>query len=98
MPANLDNMDTEMDQDMGAETPDIGAEEPITDHGDQEGAMAKQELIKLASYATSLQDHISDDEQLEAWVQAKLLWLLLTLLVFITIWLTKRKLVSIVIS
>jgi len=72
MPANLDNMDTEMDQDMGAETPDIGAEEPITDHGDQEGAMAKQELIKLASYATSLQDHISDDEQLEAWVQAKI--------------------------
>jgi hypothetical protein len=69
MPANLDNMDTEMDQDMGANTPTMSAE---TDHGDQEGAMAKQELIKLASYATSLQEHIQDNDQLEAWVQAKI--------------------------
>jgi len=55
-----------MDADMGA---DPGAEGP---HGDQEGAMAKQELIKLANYATNLQEHIEDDEQLEAWVQSKI--------------------------
>jgi hypothetical protein len=64
MPSELDNMDPEMgaEQEMGAEI----------SHGDQEGAMAKQELIKLANYATSLQEHIEDDEELEAWVQAKI--------------------------
>jgi len=75
MPAELDNMDPEMDQemdasaDMGSDPEAMGAE---GGHGDQEGAMAKQELIKLANYATNLQEHIEDDEQLEAWVQSKI--------------------------
>jgi len=74
MPAELDNMDPEMDQEMSAE-PEMGAEDQVGSelgHGDQEGAMAKQELIKLANYATNLQEHIEDDEQLEAWVQSKI--------------------------
>jgi len=50
---------------MGAEGPEMGM-------GDQEGAMAKQELIKLANYASNLQEHIADDEELEAWVQSKI--------------------------
>jgi hypothetical protein len=73
----LDNTNPEMDQDLDAEMPsdmgsdpaDVGAEGGA---GDQEGAMAKQELIKLANYATNLQEHIEDDEQLEAWVQSKI--------------------------
>ena len=75
MPAELDNMDPEMDQemdasaDMGSDPAAMGAE---GGQGDQEGAMAKQELIKLANYATNLQEHIEDDEQLEAWVQSKI--------------------------
>ena len=72
MPAELDNMDPEMDQEMGAEAPEMGAEGPEMGMGDQEGAMAKQELIKLANYASNLQEHIADDEQLEAWVQSKI--------------------------
>ena len=76
MPAELDNLDPAMDQ-TGAETPDMGSdpmgsEGPEMGHGDQEGAMAKQELIKLANYATNLQEHIEDNEQLEAWVQSKI--------------------------
>jgi len=82
MPPELDNLDPGMDagaepgMDAGAEPgmdadmgADPGAEGP---HGDQEGAMAKQELIKLANYATNLQEHIQDDEELEAWVQSKI--------------------------
>ena len=75
MPAELDNQAPEMDQemdasaDMGSDPESMGAE---GGHGDQEGAMAKQELIKLANYATNLQEHIEDDEQLEAWVQSKI--------------------------
>ena len=76
MPAELDNLDPAMDQ-TGAETPDMGSdpmgsEGPEMGHGDQEGAMAKQELIKLANYATNLQEHIDDGDQLEAWVQSKI--------------------------
>jgi hypothetical protein len=75
MPAELDNMDPEMDQEMDASA-DMGGDPSAMDaeggHGDQEGAMAKQELIKLANYATNLQEHIEDDEQLEAWVQSKI--------------------------
>ena len=80
MPLELDNQDPE----MGAEPTDTGAEMggdmgadpaaqgPVGGHGDQEGAMAKQELMKLANYATNLQEHIQDDEELEAWVQSKI--------------------------
>jgi hypothetical protein len=73
MPAELDNMDPEMDQEMDSGMDqEMGADEPEMDMGDQEGAMAKQELIKLANYASNLQEHIADDEQLEAWVQSKI--------------------------
>ena len=73
MPAELDNMDPEMGQDMDSEMDqEMGAEGPEMGMDDQEGAMAKQELMKLANYASNLQEHIADDEQLEAWVQSKI--------------------------
>jgi hypothetical protein len=73
MPAELDNMDPGMDQEMDpGMDQEMGAEGPEMGMGDQEGAMAKQELIKLANYASNLQEHIADDEELEAWVQSKI--------------------------
>ena len=77
MPTELDNQSLEMDQDMGADPAmdqDMGADPAMDagESGDQEGAMAKAELIKLANYATNLQEHIEDDEELEAWVQQKI--------------------------
>jgi len=73
MPAELDNMDPGMDQEMDSGMDqEMGAEGPEMGMGDQEGAMAKQELIKLANYASNLQEHIADDEELEAWVQSKI--------------------------
>lgn len=50
------------------------AQEPAGSHGetDREGAMAKADLYKLASYAHKLYQQINDDDQLEAWVQAKI--------------------------
>ena len=39
---------------------------------DREGAMAKADLYKLASYAHKLYQQIEDDQQLEAWIQAKI--------------------------
>ena len=84
MPPELDNQAPEMDPtatpdspemdagaDMGSDPAAMGDEGP-TGAGDQEGAMAKAELIKLANYATNLQEHIQDDEELEAWVQQKI--------------------------
>ena len=71
MPPELDQDTPEMDQDMPDMDTNPSLEGPA-EHGDQEGAMAKQELIKLANYATNLQEHIEDNEQLEAWVQSKI--------------------------
>ncbi len=43
------------------------------DHGhDREGAMAKADLFKLANYSLRLFKQIQDEDQLEAWVQAKI--------------------------
>lgn len=39
---------------------------------DREGAMAKADLYKLANYSFKLFKKINDDDQLEAWVQAKI--------------------------
>ena len=39
---------------------------------DQEGAMAKADLYKLANYSFKLFKKLGDDDQLEAWVQAKI--------------------------
>jgi hypothetical protein len=74
MPAELDQTNPEMSQDSAMDAPDMGAEPMGLDGGepDREGAMAKQELIKLAHYAQSLQEHIQDDDQLESWCQAKI--------------------------
>ena len=87
MPAELDNLDPEMDQsqdmDPNAEMdiePDAmapapaGADDVIGTHGDtdREGAMAKADLFKLANYSHKLYQKLQDDDQLEAWVQAKI--------------------------
>ena len=78
MPAELDQMDPGMDQsemdpgmDQSEMNPGMDSTMPQGET-DQEGAMAKQELIKLANYAENLQQHIQDDDQLEAWCQAKI--------------------------
>ena len=39
--------------------------------GDREGAMAKADLFKLANYSHKLYQQLKDEDQLEAWVQAK---------------------------
>jgi len=81
MPAELDNLDPEMDTEMDTEV-ELDAEpemiEPESDvigtHGstDREGAMAKADLFKLANYSHKLYQKLQDDDQLEAWVQAKI--------------------------
>ncbi len=53
-----------MPQDNPATTPDAGH--------DREGAMAKADLFKLANYSLKLFKQIQDEDQLEAWVQAKI--------------------------
>jgi hypothetical protein len=40
--------------------------------GDREGAMAKADLFKLANYSHKLYQQLSDQDQLESWVQAKI--------------------------
>jgi hypothetical protein len=63
MPPELDNMD-----------PGMGAE-PIGQPAgevDREGAMAKADLYKLANYSHKLFKQLNDDDQMEAWVQAKI--------------------------
>ena len=39
---------------------------------DREGAMAKADLYKIANYSHKLFKQINDDDQMEAWVQAKI--------------------------
>jgi len=39
---------------------------------DEEGRMAKRQLSDIAEYAAELSEMLSDETQLEAWVQAKL--------------------------
>lgn len=39
---------------------------------DEEGLMAKRQLHDIAEYAAELSEMLSDETQLEAWVQAKL--------------------------
>jgi transposase-like protein len=49
---------------LGQATPDFDS--------DNEGAMAKADLFKLAKYSLKLFKQMDDNEQLEAWVQAKI--------------------------
>jgi hypothetical protein len=76
MPADLDQHDPEMDMPSAETGPEMGepAGEVIGAHGaaDREGAMAKADLFKLANYSHKLYQQINDDDQLEAWVQAKI--------------------------
>lgn len=76
MPADLDQHDPEMDMPSAETGPEVGepAGEVIGAHGaaDREGAMAKADLFKLANYSHKLYQQINDDDQLEAWVQAKI--------------------------
>jgi len=62
----LDNMEPAMDQQPEGEV--------IGTHGgtDREGAMAKADLFKLANYSHKLYQQMNDEDQLEAWVQAKI--------------------------
>ena len=60
----LDAMNPEMDPQQTAGTPDGKT--------DREGAMAKADLYKLANYSHKLFQQMHDDDQLEAWVQAKI--------------------------
>lgn len=60
----------------GQEAPEVGAEpaagELPNGQIDREGDMARADLYKLASYAHKLYDKINPEDQLEAWVQAKI--------------------------
>ena len=60
----LDAMNPEMDPQQTAGAP--GGKT------DREGAMAKADLYKLANYSHKLFQQMHDDDQLEAWVQAKI--------------------------
>ena len=44
----------------------------ITGEPDEEGAMARSQLLKLAKYSAALMDMMNDNTQLPAWVQAKI--------------------------
>ena len=46
--------------------------EGVLDDADEDGWMAKSQLYKLAKYAISLHSMISDTDNLEPWVQAKI--------------------------
>ena len=50
---------------------DVSADTSAEPH-DQEGKMAKADLYKLATYSHKLFKQLHDDDQLEAWVQAKI--------------------------
>jgi len=50
---------------------DVPADTSAETH-DQEGKMAKADLYKLATYSHKLFKQLHDDDQLEAWVQAKI--------------------------
>ena len=64
----LDAMNPEMGQ-QPASTEVIGLPDG---EADREGAMAKADLYKLASYSHKLFQQIQDEDQLEGWVQAKI--------------------------
>jgi hypothetical protein len=66
MPPELDQMSPEMEPQNNA-----GAMLP-SGETDKEGAMAKADLYKLANYSFKLFKKIQEEDQLEAWVQAKI--------------------------
>jgi hypothetical protein len=72
MPQDLEPMSPEMDH---TPEPTAAPAEVVGLHGgesDREGAMAKADLFKLANYSHKLYEQLSDEDQLESWVQAKI--------------------------
>ena len=64
----------EFDDKLDSMSGDYGMDDgsmPEENFTDDEGAMAKADLLKLAKYSYKLFKKINDDDQLEAWVQAK---------------------------
>jgi hypothetical protein len=61
-------MDTMMPEPVGGDQ----APARQLDHHDEEGRMAKSQLYRAAKYAQEIMDNISDDDELEAWVQSKI--------------------------
>jgi hypothetical protein len=58
---------------MQDEMQPLGADSAIPASGpDREGAMARADLYKCANYSLKLFKKLSDEDQLEAWVQAKI--------------------------
>ena len=67
---DLGSMD---EQDAPLSLPEPPTRNYLGDDGmDYEGGMAKNQLLKMKSYADKLCNMIEDESQLEAWVQAKL--------------------------
>jgi len=50
---------------------ELGYPQPYSMH-DDEGRMAKQQLIKIAEHALAVAHMMSDNTQLESWVQDKI--------------------------
>ena len=67
--SDLDQM-SPMEPEMAPQH-DVPADTSAETH-DQEGKMAKADLYKLATYSHKLFKQLHDDDQLEAWVQAKI--------------------------
>ena len=66
-----------MNPEMGHDMPDAGVAPQHTpelspEDKEQEGKMAKADLYKLASYSHKLFKQLHDEDELEAWVQAKI--------------------------
>lgn len=73
MPAELDQMNPGMGQ-VDSPAMDQDAQDYSHPDGghDREGAMAKADLYKLATYSHKLFKQLHDNDQMEAWVQAKI--------------------------
>jgi hypothetical protein len=76
MPADLNQLDQQapaMDPTTSPEMGDMSQDAgELPGETDREGAMAKADLFKLANYSHKLFGQLQDDQQLEAWVQAKI--------------------------
>lgn len=58
--------------DQGIDVQLTELEKQYFDYVDDEGRMAKRDLLKIAKYAADLYKMMEDDTQLEGWIQAKL--------------------------
>ena len=82
MPPDLNQLDTDAPMGAGPDSAPMSADissmpdpqqmDIPNGEVDHEGAMAKADLYKLANYSLKLFKKIQDDDQLEAWVQAKI--------------------------